>query len=317
MKPILENYVRLFYPGTIMTESSEHKIDSFDPSLVNPSKSCFGFQFFQRKVLHDNVELKSKEINHSSKYYYGEKLSLEDVKNSDDSKLLGVMLSNKYTSIVKTVTGNHFNLSPKDVVLPPTEVHLAKDYRFIFDEEGSVLVPLADAKPVFRKLHNWLSFGDLEVKVDSVTETDYKQNNSWKTHKASFGYIRNSQSGIGTNFDSLSYFEMFKQGFPWIYLIESADEGDYFSISARANNLHPGGFADVCFETLNADLLTCKKTSDSLVISFNDTCAFKNEAETFYRGCKLVLSNLPRLKKCWVGESNEDGNYFMNYESDV
>lgn len=87
-----QNYVVFYSPGTMVSESTQKEIDSWDVDLaVAMSKTIkerhaatpYGFKFIKRG--RKNHELDSKEIDRSGMYYLGgEVLTLVEVKAKND-----------------------------------------------------------------------------------------------------------------------------------------------------------------------------------------------------------------------------------------
>lgn len=120
---MLKHYVEYLYPGLLVSETSVSEIPERDVSKVEISDNCFGFRFFDRTVtVVDGETLTGDRKNVSGWHYQGEKMSLEQVKETfgGDGKhetLIWNMENNGYASVVKTKFGQFIPLSDEDTVI--------------------------------------------------------------------------------------------------------------------------------------------------------------------------------------------------------
>lgn len=116
---MLVHYVEWFYPGIIVTETSSEKIKSRD-KLPPVPEHAFGYRFFDREEVK-----KGKEVllgtckNYSPKYYFGEEMTLSQVKDKmpKENILIRNMECNGYKKIVHTQYEQYFPLEKKDKVV--------------------------------------------------------------------------------------------------------------------------------------------------------------------------------------------------------
>lgn len=116
-------YVEYYYPGILMSETSQRKVKSRDLSeaLRKLPENAFAFRFMERvesKV--DGETVRGDFKNYSGMYYPdGTKLSLAEVKKQykKEKILISNMEINKYDHVVRCRTGNWQPLNKGDQII--------------------------------------------------------------------------------------------------------------------------------------------------------------------------------------------------------
>lgn len=120
---MLKHYVEYLHPGIFVSETSVREISERDVSKVEISDNCFGFRFFDRTAtIIDGEMLTGDRKNISGWYYYGEKMTLEQVKSTfgNDSKyriLISRMENKDIKVVVKTKLDQFIPLNDGDEVI--------------------------------------------------------------------------------------------------------------------------------------------------------------------------------------------------------
>ena len=120
---MLKHYVEYLSPGIFISETSVSEISERDVKKVEIPDNCFGFRFFDRTVtVIDGEMLTGDRKNISNWYYKGEKMTLDQVKETfgNDSKyknLIWNMEHNNYSAVVKTQFGQFMPLADGDKII--------------------------------------------------------------------------------------------------------------------------------------------------------------------------------------------------------
>ena len=116
----IQHYVEFYFPGIITSDTSTCKIKNRDSKFKIP-KECYGYRFFDRKIIQEGDEiLKGKSFNYSGVRYingkiYDKKKVERYVKNNET--LLSNMRLNGYKKVVKTIFGQFMPLEKNDMVI--------------------------------------------------------------------------------------------------------------------------------------------------------------------------------------------------------
>lgn len=121
---MLKHYVEYLFTGLFLCETSVKEVKKQDVKAVDiPNPFCVAFRFFDRNVIViDGETLQGERKNQTGWYYYGQKMTLEQVKanygndHSHDS-LISNMEDNGYKAVVKTKFDQFLPLEDKDTVL--------------------------------------------------------------------------------------------------------------------------------------------------------------------------------------------------------
>ena len=119
---MIKQYVEFFYPGSFVSTTSELEVADRKPLREIPD-GAYGYRFFARiEVVEEGETLVGKNKDYSPMTYYGEALTLKDIKAmkppGDYSILVLNMEGNKWGRVVRTIHGSFRPLSDGDVVLP-------------------------------------------------------------------------------------------------------------------------------------------------------------------------------------------------------
>jgi len=122
-----KHFVEFLSPGSFFSESSSKEVKSRNDSQIKIGDHCFGYRFYDRNEFShpDTGEtLKGKPMNYSHWTYFGEVMTLAQVKkNVPDNRILVTnMINNGYKKVVKTKFGQYIPLEPKDKVRNTVEV---------------------------------------------------------------------------------------------------------------------------------------------------------------------------------------------------
>ena len=122
---MLKQYIEFFYPGSFVSESSTQEVADRTPPAELP-KGAYGYRFFARsEVTQDGETLRGQPKDHSSMTYYGEAMTLEEVKaltpSSDYRILVSNMKCNGWGRVVRTIRGQFMPLNDGDVVVTSNE----------------------------------------------------------------------------------------------------------------------------------------------------------------------------------------------------
>lgn len=119
-----KTFVEFFYPGILVSDSESREVKSRRKPRNIPSNS-FGYRFYDITVvtMPDGEELRGDRKNTSPMHYFGEVLTLEDVKKLRDKNkqdydiLYSNMKNNGYDRVVNTKFGTSHPLKDDDIVL--------------------------------------------------------------------------------------------------------------------------------------------------------------------------------------------------------
>lgn len=117
---MLVHYVEFFYPGIILAETEERRIDKRDPKLVTLPDGAFAYRFFDRTEVKENGELLvGSKKNFSTYTFFGKLYTLEEVKEQfpECETLIRNMECNGYTKVVKTRLDNWQPFHDGDIVI--------------------------------------------------------------------------------------------------------------------------------------------------------------------------------------------------------
>jgi len=109
MKKITRTYVKFYYVGSFVSETTIKKIRHRDPSSVKVPDSAYSFMFYDQEFVVDgDTEFTGNIKNRSPDYYPEGKLySQEEVlKLRNSSTLLSNMKYNKWEYVIKSRAGN-------------------------------------------------------------------------------------------------------------------------------------------------------------------------------------------------------------------
>lgn len=118
---MLKQYIEFFFPGSFVSESSTHEVDSRIPPTELPN-GAYGYRFFSRsEVVQDGETLRGKPKDYSGTAYFGEVLTLADVKALTPSGNFRILISNmecnKWDRVVRTIHGQFMPLHDGDCVV--------------------------------------------------------------------------------------------------------------------------------------------------------------------------------------------------------
>lgn len=147
----IHTYVRFFYPGLMVGETQERRVQGRDLDIELP-KGAFGFSFFTAvEVEFDNVRERKRAYGHSLRYFVGGNiLSLEDVRRDrpNEKTLLWNMETNGYPHVLETPRGFTIPLSKGDTVLDED-----RNIRFVETDEPHAMKRKETARDKVRRLN--------------------------------------------------------------------------------------------------------------------------------------------------------------------
>lgn len=118
---MLKQYIEFFYPGSFVSETSVQEVADRTPPTELP-KAAYAYRFFARsEVMQDGEMLRGQPKDYSPTTYYGEAMTLEEVKalHGDSHRILiGNMECNRWKRVVRVACGQFFPLEDGDVVVP-------------------------------------------------------------------------------------------------------------------------------------------------------------------------------------------------------
>lgn len=122
---MLKQYIEFYYPGSFVSETSAQEVSDRTPPSELP-KGAYGYRFFARSdVTQDGETLRGQPKDHSPMTYYGESMTLEEVKalapSGDYRILVSNMECNGWDRVVLTVRGQFMPLNAGDSVVAPNE----------------------------------------------------------------------------------------------------------------------------------------------------------------------------------------------------
>ncbi len=120
---MLKQYIEFFYPGSFVSESSAQEVADRTPPAELP-KGAYGYRFFARsEVTQDGETLRGQPKDYSGMTYYGEVMTLEEVKaltpSSDYRILVSNIECNGWDRVVRTIRGQFMPLNAGDSVVTP------------------------------------------------------------------------------------------------------------------------------------------------------------------------------------------------------
>lgn len=120
---MLKQYIEFFYSGSFVSESSAQEVADRAPPDELP-KGAYGYRFFARsEVTQDGEILRGSPKDYSGMTYFGEVMTLEEVKAltpySDYRTIVINMDCNKWGRVVRTVRGQFMQLNDGDFVVTP------------------------------------------------------------------------------------------------------------------------------------------------------------------------------------------------------
>ena len=117
-----KHYVKFFYPGSFVSETTSSKIDDRSKRPEVPSRA-YGWQFFDREEIVENGEtLHGAAKNYSPVHYIGDEISEQkalDALKRSNGILRANIEGNGYTRLVRTRFGQIFPLDANDIVVAP------------------------------------------------------------------------------------------------------------------------------------------------------------------------------------------------------
>lgn len=117
---MLKTYVSYGLPGLFVSEMVSKEVDSRDFENVERYPRAYGFHFYDvEEVMADGGEiLKGSAKNYSGWYYWGKKVSQDEVRaQNGECTLLSNMICNGWDYVVETDGGSHFPFYDKDTML--------------------------------------------------------------------------------------------------------------------------------------------------------------------------------------------------------
>ena len=120
---MLKQYIEFFYPGSFVSETSTQEVVDRTPPDELP-KGAYGYRYFaQSEVTQDGETLCGKPKDYSGTTYYGDVMTLEQVKaltpSSDYRILVSNMECNGWERVVRTIRGQFMPLHAGDSVAVP------------------------------------------------------------------------------------------------------------------------------------------------------------------------------------------------------
>jgi len=120
---MLKQYIEFFYPGAVVSDSITQEVADRSPPAELP-KGAYGYRFFARsEVTQDGETLRGQPKDYSPMTYYGEEMTLDEVKNltpsSDYRILVSNMECNRWDRVVRTISGQFMLPNDGDLVVTP------------------------------------------------------------------------------------------------------------------------------------------------------------------------------------------------------
>lgn len=113
------HYVRFLFPGSLFPEERTQRLES-RTAVIDVPANCFAYEFFDREEVEAGGEtLVGSPKNQSGRTYFGEVLTLDDVKRlpGDYGTLISNMECNGWAKVVRTRRGNFQPLNENDRVV--------------------------------------------------------------------------------------------------------------------------------------------------------------------------------------------------------
>jgi hypothetical protein len=118
-KIMKKTYVEFYYPGSFMSESSSHEVESRDRPASIPV-NAYAYSFYDREeTVVDGEKLVGLIKNRSPMTYFGQTMTIDEVKRNvpNCNILVSNMECNGWEKVVRTKLGNFQPLNEGDVVL--------------------------------------------------------------------------------------------------------------------------------------------------------------------------------------------------------
>ena len=116
---MLKHYVEFFYLSSIIPHPICQEIETRTHPIKLP-EGAYAYRYFSREEIeHEGETLYGEKKDYSPKTYYGEILTLEQIKALPGNHwiLISNMKSNGWDKIVKTICGNIQPLKKGDIVI--------------------------------------------------------------------------------------------------------------------------------------------------------------------------------------------------------
>jgi hypothetical protein len=110
MKKVKKTYVRFFYRGTIVSETTVTEVKERNPKALELPEGAYAFLYYDKTDVHDGDEIfEGKAENHSPTYWPGgEIFTVDDVQKlpGNNRILIQNMVYNNYDRMVRSCKGN-------------------------------------------------------------------------------------------------------------------------------------------------------------------------------------------------------------------
>lgn len=116
---MIKTYLKLFYPGSFVSESFVKEVEKREYRPEIPS-GVYAWQYFERESTYLNGELLLGEPkNFSGTFYIGQELTAKEViaEYGESSVAAQNIINNGYERVVKTRRNQLFPLGAKDMVV--------------------------------------------------------------------------------------------------------------------------------------------------------------------------------------------------------
>ena len=123
MEKIKKNYVEKIYCGFIFSESIVSEVENRNPLAIKNDEMMQGFRFFDKEIIrYGGKEYVGEISNYSPWYFFGDRLSIEEVKElSKHNKRLNILVSNmeynKIPYVCLTRVGSYLPMGEKDMTI--------------------------------------------------------------------------------------------------------------------------------------------------------------------------------------------------------
>ena len=138
MKKIITTYVEKIYRGVICSESVIRETDNRHPLSIENDGDIQGFRFYDKeRLVVNNKEYYGDTINYSPWYFFGERLSLDDIKSNSNinpiyKRLIPFMEHNKINYVCHTQVGSYLPMEDEDMTID--EYKKSMGYSIIMDK---------------------------------------------------------------------------------------------------------------------------------------------------------------------------------------
>lgn len=120
---MIKHYIEKSYPSvlfceTILTEVKNRDFDEYN-ACRRDTPICVRFCDIEETHGSSGQVLKSEPFNYSQKYFFGKRYSLAEVKEYFPKQeiLISNMVSNNYSYVVQTKSGQFFEVNENDIVI--------------------------------------------------------------------------------------------------------------------------------------------------------------------------------------------------------